>query len=151
MRRRPVPWPSDSAVAIVFLTAVLGLATAAGCSQAVPAVKVGDGRFEVEVAQTPAQRARGLSGRDSLAPGTGMLFVFETGRASAFWMKGMRFPLDFVWIGEDCSVVHTTIDVPPSLPGTDDYALPRYVSAPTSTTRSRSLFQAGVDPPSPWP
>ena len=63
----------------------------------------------MDVALTPAARARGLSGRESLASMTGMLFVFETGRASAFWMKDMLFSLDFVWIGEDCTVVDTTV------------------------------------------
>ena len=77
-----------------------------------PTVTVGDVEFEVEIVHTPAERATGLSGRDSLRPMTGMLFVFESGTASAFWMKDMRFPLDFVWIGEECEVVDTTLNVP---------------------------------------
>ena len=59
---------------------------------------------------------------------TGMLFVFETGRASAFWMKGMLFALDFVWIGEDCTVVDTTVHVSNPAPGTPDSELPTYAS-----------------------
>ena len=43
----------------------------------------------------------------------GMLFVFESGAASSFWMKGMRFALDFVWISSGCEVVGVTVDVPP--------------------------------------
>ena len=37
-----------------------------------------------------------------------MLFVFPSGRTSAFWMAGMRFPLDFVWISENCTVSEIT-------------------------------------------
>lgn len=51
-----------------------------------------------------------------------MLFVFESGLASSFWMKGMRFPLDFVWIGTDCTVVDLTEDVqhsPPETPSSE--------------------------------
>lgn len=56
-----------------------------------------------------------------------MLFIFESGRTTAFWMKDMRFPLDFVWIGSDCTVVDITPDVPP--PATPNSPLPTYSSA----------------------
>ena len=81
-----------------------------------PTVSVGGAAFGVEVAFTPEDRARGLSGRDSLADGSGMLFVFESGQASSFWMRGMRFDLDFVWIGDGCEVVdiHARVPAPPS-------------------------------------
>ena len=87
---------------------------------------IGEAAFDAEVAHTPALRTRGLSGRDSLAPQTGMLFVFESGRASAFWMKGMRFALDFVWISSACEVVGVTEDVPP--PASAGSNLPTYSS-----------------------
>ena len=77
-----------------------------------PTVKVGSASFEVEIADTPSARSMGLSGRESLPAASGMLFVFESGVASSFWMKGMLIPLDFVWIGEDCSVIETMVDVP---------------------------------------
>lgn len=82
--------------------------------------------FEAEVAQTPVNRTRGLSYRESLTARTGMLFVFERPRLSAFWMKEMRFPLDFIWIGADCTVVDITPDVPNPPPDTPDSALPTY-------------------------
>ena len=78
-----------------------------------PTVTVGDAEFEVEIVHEPATRIKGLSGRDSLRAMSGMLFVFESGVASPFWMKEMHFPLDFVWIGKGCEVVDTTINVPP--------------------------------------
>jgi uncharacterized membrane protein (UPF0127 family) len=92
-------------------------------------VDIGDASFEVEVARTPAERAKGLSGRESMAPGAGMLFVFASGRTSSFWMKGMEIALDFVWIGERCTVVATDLEVPPPALGTPDEQLPFYVSA----------------------
>ena len=93
-----------------------------------PAVTVGNAVFQVEVADTPQARSKGLSGRDSLPLMSGMIFVFESGRTSSFWMKGMRFPLDFVWIGEECTVVDTHTNIQPSTPDTDDGQLPLYRS-----------------------
>ncbi len=91
-------------------------------------VVIGGVRFEAELAVSPAHRARGLSGRDSLTPKTGMLFVFEDSIASSFWMNEMRFPLDFVWIGEDCTVVDVTANVPVPALGTEQAELPTYSS-----------------------
>lgn len=53
-----------------------------------------------EVARTPESWQHGLSERQSLAPGSGMLFVFSDRNSRTFWMKGMRFPLDMVWISD---------------------------------------------------
>ncbi|HEU4429193.1 MAG TPA: DUF192 domain-containing protein, partial [Myxococcota bacterium] len=64
-----------------------------------------------DVVDTPALRARGLSGRAALAPDEGMLFLFETPAIQSFWMKDMRFPIDIVWI-RDQRIVGITPDVP---------------------------------------
>ena len=57
-----------------------------------------------------------------------MLFVFESGKASSFWMKGMRFALDFVWISSGCEVVGVTVDVPPPASNSANSTLPTYSS-----------------------
>lgn len=54
--------------------------------------------LNVELADTPVKRQQGLSGRSSLPTQSGMLFIFPYPDKHAFWMKDMRFPLDFVWI-----------------------------------------------------
>ena len=54
-----------------------------------------------------------------------MLFVFESPMPLRFWMKRMQFPLDFVWIGADCTIGEITRDVPPPPPGTEDSDLAR--------------------------
>jgi uncharacterized protein len=64
-----------------------------------------------EVADDEASRQRGLSGRDSLDPDSGMLFLLP-GDSPSFWMKGMRFPIDIVWI-KGARVVDVTAGVPP--------------------------------------
>ena len=51
----------------------------------------------VELAVTPEERRQGLSDRPSLAPGTGMLFVFESDGHRQFWMKTCTFR--WTWSG----------------------------------------------------
>lgn len=80
---------------------------------------------DVRVADTRAKRYVGLSETESLAPGTGMLFVHPSEGVHAYVMRDMAFPLDVVFI--DANGTITTIhhaSVPP--PGTDDAALRRY-------------------------
>ncbi len=93
-----------------------------------PAVLLGDVAFRAELATTSQQHAEGLSGRESLAPKSGMLFIFESGVASVFWMKEMRFPLDFIWISKGCIVVDITAEAPAPGPATSTSQLPYYAS-----------------------
>jgi uncharacterized membrane protein (UPF0127 family) len=82
-----------------------------------------------ELALTPEEVSRGLSGRERLEPGTGMLFVFAPRAASYFWMFDMRFPLDLVWISIECKVVDITPNAPAPAPGTPASQLPLYTPA----------------------
>jgi hypothetical protein len=52
----------------------------------------------VELARTPEEQVRGLSGRPGLKPGHGMLFVYDRPHPVSIWMKDMRFALDIIWI-----------------------------------------------------
>lgn len=88
-------------------------------------IMVGDTVVNIEVADTAAKRAQGLSGRESLASGSGMLFVFESSKKYQFWMKGMKFPLDFVFIREG-KVADLIRNVPPPLPNQADSTLNVY-------------------------
>ena len=53
---------------------------------------------KVEIADTPAKRTQGLSGRESLAENAGMIFIFPEPKIQNFWMKDMKFPIDIIWI-----------------------------------------------------
>lgn len=87
-------------------------------------IVVGEAELVVEVADDPAERQRGLSGREGLSGIDGMLFYFESGRATSLWMKGMLFGLDFIWVGSDCTVVDLHRNVP--APGSPGESLPIY-------------------------
>lgn len=61
-------------------------------------VTVGSVRVEVDVARTSAQREKGLSGRQQLGEKEGMLFIHQRSGCYSYWMGGMKFPLDFIFI-----------------------------------------------------
>lgn len=65
---------------------------------AVQTVTIGKTVFVTEIADTYIARAKGLSGHAPLSAKQGMLFIFPSPSAGAFWMQGMLFPIDFVWI-----------------------------------------------------
>jgi hypothetical protein len=61
-------------------------------------VKVDGATFKVEVADSPFRRLKGLSGRESLPEDKGMLLVFDPKDIPSLWPKGMKFPIDIIWI-----------------------------------------------------
>lgn len=67
-------------------------------------IQIGNEFFEVEVADTAITQMRGLSGRGSLGENWGMLFIFDKPSKQSFWMMGMKFPLDIIWISGDTIV-----------------------------------------------
>lgn len=66
----------------------------------------------VTVADEKHEWEAGLSGKENLAYGHGMLFVFPDSRQRLFWMRGMKFPIDIIWI-HDGKVVGVTKNVLP--------------------------------------
>ncbi len=69
---------------------------------------VGDGaahEFTVEVAQSPAQRARGLMFRTRLEPNEGMLFLYPTRQRARMWMKDTPLSLDMLFLAPDGRVL----------------------------------------------
>ena len=78
----------------------------------------------VELATTSATRTLGLGYRDGLEPDHGMLFVFPFKAPQTFWMKGMRFCLDIIWI-TDGQIVGATERICPAPPGASQPEIPR--------------------------
>ncbi len=54
----------------------------------------GEAIIRAEIAADDASRMRGLMYRPWLAPGTGMLFLFDPPQHVSFWMKNTLIPLD---------------------------------------------------------
>jgi uncharacterized membrane protein (UPF0127 family) len=77
-------------------------------------IHIGSALVRVDVADTPFLRERGLSGRASLAEGSGMLFIFDTDDQWGIWMKEMRFAIDIVWIDAAGMVVTVAHNISPN-------------------------------------
>lgn len=76
-------------------------------------LQIAEATVHVEVVDTPEDRVQGLSGRESLSKGHGMLFVFEEPDVRRFHMKDMQFPLDIVWMDANMRVVDISHEVSP--------------------------------------
>ena len=90
-------------------------------------ITVGGVPLTVELAYQPADTSRGLGYRAGLAPGTGMLFLFAEPAPRSFWMKGMQFCIDIIWI-ENGAIQGAAESVCPDPAGTADADLTSYVS-----------------------
>ena len=88
-------------------------------------VRIGDTVFRVEVARHDADRIRGLSGRPFLAPGSGMLFIFDREDIHQIWMRDMRFPIDLIWMSGE-QVVDVTERLPVPAAGASEADTPRF-------------------------
>lgn len=77
---------------------ILLLLLLAGCSQKQNNVVINDHKINIELADTEMKRTQGLSGKESLCPDCGMLFTFNQSGKYGFWMKDMKFSLDFIYI-----------------------------------------------------
>ncbi|HXV45346.1 MAG TPA: DUF192 domain-containing protein [Nitrososphaera sp.] len=85
-------------------------------------VSVNGVKLVADIADTNDKRTKGLSVKDSLNETEAMLFVFSTEREHSFWMKGMKFPIDIIWIDEDKEVVHVEHSLEPCIP--DEFCQP---------------------------
>ncbi|NKI36500.1 DUF192 domain-containing protein [Wenzhouxiangella sp. XN79A] len=93
--------------------ALLALLLTAGCQADGPWVEVAGKRYQVEIADDDASRARGLMFVDSMADDAGMLFLWRNAEPRAFWMRNTRIPLDILYIGADRTIVSWSLDTPP--------------------------------------
>ena len=63
-----------------------------------PYVQIDELKIPVEIATSTPAIQKGLSGRTSLDPNDGMIFIFSKPDKYRFWMPDMHFPLDIIWI-----------------------------------------------------
>ena len=107
------------------------------------ALKVGEKLIPVELADSPLERTQGLSGRERLEEGTGLLFIFETSGNYGFWMKDMNFPIDIIWIDENWRVVSVAREVKP-----ETYPMVIYPDGPSKYVlelNSGEALRLGID------
>jgi uncharacterized membrane protein (UPF0127 family) len=80
---------------------------------------LGGVELRLEVADEPAERAFGLMQRDSVPPGTGMLFRYDAPVRARFYMYDVVVPLTAVFV-RDGRVVSSVVMPPCELAEPDD-------------------------------
>ncbi len=68
--------------------------------------------INVEIADSPELREKGLMFRDKLGDNEGMIFVFDDEGVYPFWMKNTLIPLDIMWVDQEFKIVHIENAVP---------------------------------------
>lgn len=86
-------------------TSVSEIKMAVDATSSLPTLSFGSTTIAVYVADTPQKQKQGLSGRASLSPNTGMLFIFDTNDRWGIWMKDMNFSIDILWFDQNFRVV----------------------------------------------
>jgi hypothetical protein len=69
--------------------------------------------LEVEVADSDAERAKGLMYRENLCEFCGMLFIFSSDTEHGFWMKDCFIPLDIIFVSKHGDIVDIKRDFEP--------------------------------------
>lgn len=69
--------------------------------------------FDIEIADTPEERSKGLMYRESMKDNHGMLFIFDEEQELNFWMKNTLIPLDMIFFDHDYKIVHIQHDARP--------------------------------------
>ena len=91
-----------------------------------PYITIDETEVFVDIADTPRELQLGLSGRKSLGKSEGMLFIFNPPNSRpTFWMEGMNFDLDIIWINDD-EIVQMDLSVPKPKANTPSNLLPLY-------------------------
>ncbi len=76
-------------------------------------IKIDSKILDVQIAETDAQKTRGLMFQNELPDDQGMIFVFSQEQIVPIWMLNMQFPLDIIWFDVDGNVIHIEKNVPP--------------------------------------
>lgn len=97
----------NALIACLLLFVLVFVLVASACRESAPAatppeawVEIRGKQIPVEIAETRAEQEKGLGQRDALAWGTGMYFPYARPGFYGFWMKGMRFSIDIVFVRE---------------------------------------------------
>lgn len=59
-----------------------------------------------EIADTPEKRVKGLMFRKSMAPKSGMLFIYPSADDLTFWMRNTFISLDIIFVSQDFKVLN---------------------------------------------
>ena len=104
-----------ASIAIIIFSGIIFFASSdeeqASSLKGARKIFVGEVEFSIEEVSTVEDMKKGLGGRDGICEKCGMLFIFPSSGKHAFWMKGMKFAIDIIWIDKG-EVVYLKENVP---------------------------------------
>ncbi len=136
---------------IRFLLSGVMILLASGCANAgKPWVELAGQRYQVEIADDDAERARGLMFRDQMDAKAGMLFIHDREEPQAYWMKNTKIPLDILYFDNQRRLVAQRRNTPPcsagdGCPSYPSHAPARYVLELNAGEADRLKLQDGAE------
>lgn len=131
---------------VILLSIAATLILVAQMLQPKTRVQLGDGVFDASIAQSDADRQKGLGGVTNLGESEALLLVYAADSKWPIWMKDMKVPIDIVWLDEKKKVVDIVRDVSPD-EGTDVTHTPkekaRYVIELQAGTAAKKTIHEG--------
>jgi len=91
--------------------AIVAVFVTKGNKNHIRTLTIGQHTFTITIADTDKKREQGLSNNTTLGNDEGMYFIFSSPDSYAFWMKDMKYDLDFIYV-KDGFVVNTIKNVP---------------------------------------
>lgn len=79
-------------------------------------------KIDIEIAETPNERARGLMDRSKMEENNGMIFIFgdDEIRPHTFYMKNTRIPLDIMYFSKDSVLINIARNAQPGADSQQD-------------------------------
>jgi uncharacterized membrane protein (UPF0127 family) len=105
-----------------------------------PYVVINNQKIYVEMADSLEAREKGLSGRESLPESRGMLFIYSEPGNYSFWMKEMKFNLDFVFIDDQ-----KVVDLKENIPFPQEREEPQIIQAETEFDQVLEINQGMIE------
>jgi len=97
---------------LLALLAIAALPAFADAPMRTTVLRIGAHHIKVEVAQTDAQREKGLMFRQHMGRDDGMLFIFDEPAYHAMWMKNTLIPLSVAFLDAQ-GTIRNILDMEP--------------------------------------
>ena len=91
---------------LIFVFALLFCSSAYTAPLLTYPIDINGKKIRVEVANTEKLRKQGLMHRKKLSDNVGMIFVYDTARLTAMWMKNTLIPLSVAFVDGDGVIIN---------------------------------------------